>query len=203
MKPIAAISFFASLFFLPTGVLAGDYCATADQASQVRDYYAEAPGAMPPIAGMRTGLTEAIVVSGLPDGQAVSAAGEHFAEVWGAMGSWGESTFLIMKGQNVFEIRSKVGKGAPSESSDYFNIEYEQPVRGHLRPDLYASIYAVEMPGRGDATIRGVLFYGEDGASEFGVFVSGDSVEPTEDDIINFNRVKELIASKGPVCSPS
>jgi len=201
MRSIAAIPIFTSFLLSSTGVMAENYCASVDQASQVQEYYTEAPGAMPPIASMRTGLTEAIVVSGLADGQAVSTSGEHFAEIWEAMGSWGESTFLIMKGQNVFEIRSKVGKGAPSKSSDYFNIEYEQPVRGHLRPDLYASIYAVEMPGRGDATIRGVLFYGEDGASEFGVFISGDSVDPTEDDIANFNEVKDLIASKGSVCS--
>ena len=202
MRPIAAIPFFAGLFLSPAGAMAENYCASVDQASQVQDYYAEAPGAMPPIASMRTGLTEAIVVSGLSGEQAVSASGDHFAEVWAAMGSWGESTFLIMKGQNVFEIRSTVGKGAPSKSSDYFNIEYDQPVRGHLRPDLYASIYAIEMPGRGEAIVRGVLFYGEDGASEFGVFVSGDSVEPTKDDIANFNKVKDLIASKGPVCPP-
>ena len=202
MRPMTIISFAAGLFLTASSGSAADYCASADQVLQVQDYYAEAPGAMPPIASMRTGLTEAIVVSGLPAGRSVSAAGKHFAEVWDAMGSWGESTFLIMKGQNVFEIRSTVGKGAPSETSDYFNIAYDQPVRGHLRPDLYASIYAIEMPGRGDAIVRGVLFYGEDGASEFGVFVSGDSVDPTEDDITNFNKVKDLIASKGSVCPP-
>jgi len=202
MRAIAALSFFMGLSLSAGSATATDFCASADQAAQVTAYYGEAPGAMPPIASMRSGLTEAIVVSGLPEGQAVSAAGEHFPEIWDAMGSWGESTFLIMKGQNVFEIRSKVGKGAPSETSDYFNIEYEQPVRGHLRPDLYASIYAIEMPGRGDAIIRGVLFYGDDGASEFGVFISGDSVDPTEDDIAHFNTVKNLIASKGSVCPP-
>ena len=200
MRPNAAILSLVGFLITATPVVAEDFCASADEASQVQAYYAESPGAMPPIASMRTGLTEATIVSGMPEGQTVSASGEHFAEIWSAMGSWGESNFLIMKGQNVFEIRSAIGSGAPSETSDYYNIEYKYPVRGHLRPDLYASIYAVEMPGRGDAIVRGVLFYGEDGASEFGVFISGDSVKPTKDDIAKFNAVKELIASKGSVC---
>ena len=70
------------------------------------------------------------------------------------LNAWEPVTFLIMKGMNVFEIASSVGIGKPSETSDYYNVAYEQPLRGHLRPDLYSTITAVSRPGEGDCSLR-------------------------------------------------
>ena len=166
----------------------------------MRAYYAEHPGTMPPIAAQRLGLPETVIVSALPAEQAVSAPAAAFAEVWAAMGDWEAATFLIMKGANVFEIASTVGDGKPSNRSAYYNIAYEQPVRGHLRPDLYTSMSAVAMPGRDGAMARGVLFYGPDRASVFGVFLAGEGANPKASEVAKFDKVMQLVASKGPLC---
>lgn len=179
---------------------AGELCATAEQAKQIQEFYAANPGTMPPIAATRLGMPEAVVVSGLGAEQAASAPGADFATIWAAMHAWQEATFMIMKGANVFEIRSAVGKGAPSKTSKYFNVEYTQPVRGHLRPDLYASIYAVVLPRKDGNAVRGVLFYGEDGASVFSVFISGDGPPPPAAEIAKFDEVMQLIRSRPAVC---
>jgi putative heme iron utilization protein len=180
---------------------ADSFCATPAQAQQVRDFYRDNPGTMPAIASTRLKLPEALIVSGLPEKQSASAPGADFAEIWAAMGTWKEATFLIMKGANVFEVRSAIGKGAPSKTSKYFNIEYTHPVRGHLRPDLYESIYAVVLPGKDDAVVRGVLFFDAQGASIFGVFFSGDGPSPPASELPKFDQVMKLVRSKSAVCA--
>lgn len=182
-------------------VQAADFCATPEQAEQVAAFYAANPGTMPPIAAARLQLAEATVVSALDAAHAASAAGSHFAEVWVAIGSWKEATFLIMKGDNVFEIRSAAGRGAPSASSRYFNIEYTQPLRGHLRPDQYASIYAVVLPREGRTTVRGVVFYDADGRSVFGAYLSGEGPEPDAVELAKFDELLRLLRSKPAPCA--
>lgn len=180
---------------------ASDFCATPEQTKQVRAFYATNPGTMPPVAATRLGLPEAIVLSALEPEQAASAAGSHFAEIWTAIGEWKEATFLIMKGANVFEIRSAVGKGTPSTKSQYYNIEYTHPLRGHLRPDLYASLYAVSLPVKDKVGPRGVLFYDAEGASVFGAFISGDGPPPEAAELAKFDQLMALIRSKPAVCA--
>jgi putative heme iron utilization protein len=183
--------------------LADQICATPHQAKQVRDYYAEHPGGMPPVVATRLELPEAVVVSGLPADQAVSAPGVDFPEIWAAMTQWEHATFLIMKGANVFEISSAVGEGTPSTRSSYYNIAYTHPLRGHLRPDLYASVYAVALPGPDGAMVRGVLFYDDQGASVFGAFISGEGPTPSAEELAKFDQVMDLVRSKESVCPRS
>ena len=175
-------------------------CATPDQRQQIQNFYAENPGTLPTIAARRLKLPEELVASGLPADQAASAPGEAFAEVWALMSRWEQANFLIMKGANVFEILSPVAPGAPSTRSDYYNIEYTHPLRGHLRPDLYTSIYAVAIPAK-EETIRGVLFYDPDGESVFGAFISGEALTPPASELAKFDAVMALIRSKPPVCN--
>ncbi|MEZ5566090.1 MAG: ChuX/HutX family heme-like substrate-binding protein [Gammaproteobacteria bacterium] len=174
--------------------VASDFCADTAQSAKVQAFYAEHPGTMPVIAARRLGLAEAVVVSGLASGQSASASGTTFADVWSAMSKWNRANFLIMKGDNVFEISSAVGTGKPSSTSKYYNISYDQPLRGHLRPDQYASIYAVDMPGESaERTVRGVLFYDQDGASVFGAFFSGEGPDPAPGEIRKFDAVMNLV----------
>jgi putative heme iron utilization protein len=180
--------------------IAEGFCATPDQASQIRAFYKDNPGTMPVIAARRLNLPEATVVSGLPADQSAGIKGEAFMEVWGAMNQWKEATFLIMKGENVFEVASSVGTATPSKTSKYTNIAYEQPLRGHLRPDLYTSIYAVALPGKEGAVPRGVLFYDASGASVFGAFISGDGPPPPASELAKFDAVMALVKSKPALC---
>lgn len=176
------------------------FCATPEQGRQVREFYAKSPGTMPAIAARRLNLPEATVASALPVEQAASMPGKHFSEVWQAMTQWKEATFLIMKGSDVFEILSGIGKTERSKTSAYTNIEYVHPLRGHLRPDLYESIYAVALPGKDDAVARGVIFYGADGASVVGVFISGETSPPASE-LAKFDEVMKLVRTGTPVCA--
>ena len=180
-------------------VLAADLCATDHEREQVRAFLEENPGAVPFSAARRLGLAEAKVASALPAEQAVSASGSAFAEVWAALSGVSEALFLITKGNNVFEVMSGVSPGAPSTRSQYFNIEYKEPVRGHLRPDEYAAIYAVDL-GSGEGKAQGVLFYDGQGEPVFGVFVSGEGLVTAAENKARFASVKALIAAKPSVC---
>lgn len=188
---------------LAVPALADDFCATPEQAKQVAEFYAANPGVMPPVAAARLKLPEATVASALGPDLSASAPGSDFAEIWAALGGLKEATFLIMKGANVFEIRSAAGKGTPSTRSQYFNIEYTHPLRGHLRPDLYASIYAVTLPGKDEDKVspRGMLVHDRDGASVFGAFIGGDGPPPDAADLAKFDELMKLVRSKTPVCT--
>lgn len=174
-------------------------CATPQQAQQIREFYRNNAMTMPVIASRKLKLPEAVVVSGLPPEQAASAPGKDFLEIWDAMTRWKEVTFLIMKGSNVFEVLSGVGKAERSKTSAYTNIEYVHPMRGHLRPDLYESIYAVSLPGKDGEAARGILFYDAQGESVFGAFMSGDTTAPASE-LAKFDEVMKLVRSRTPVC---
>lgn len=180
-------------------VAAGPHCATPQQTQQIREFYRNNAMTMPVIASRKLGLPEAVVVSGLDPGQVASAPGKDFPVIWEAMTRWKEATFLIMKGANVFEVLSGIGKIERSKTSAYTNIEYVHPMRGHLRPDLYESIYAVSLPGTEGDAARGIIFYDSDGASVFGVFMSGETSPPASE-IAKFDEVMELVRSRTPVC---
>ena len=184
-------------------VQAADLCATEQETEQVRAFFEENPGAVPFSAARRLGLAEAKVAAALPAEQAVSALGSAFAEVWAALSEISQAIFLITKGSSVFEVMSGVSPGAPSTRSRYFNIEYEEPLRGHLRPDEYAAIYAVDLgggEGEGEGQVQAVLFYDGEGELVFGVFVSGEALVATAENAAHFASVKALIAAKPSVC---
>ena len=182
--------------------VAEDICATDQEREQVRAFYEESPGALPFTAARRLGLAEAKVVSALPADQAVSAPGSAFAEVWEVLSEVSEANFLITKGGTVFEVLSGVSPGAPSTRSQYFNIEYTQPLRGHLRPDEYAAIYALDLEiGESEGRVQGVLFYDGKGEPVFGVFVSGEALATTDENRAHFAAAKALIVSRPGVCA--
>ena len=181
--------------------LAETMCATPDQAKQIQAFYKDKPGTMPVIAGRQLKLPEALVASGLPADQMAGTTGAAFADVWAAIVEWKQPVFLITKDLNVFEILSPVGAATKSKTSEYTNIAYEHPLRGHLRPDLYASIYAVALPTKEEGLVaRGVLFYDANGASVFGAFVSGEGPTPTAGDIAGFDALKAMIKKRPPAC---
>ncbi len=175
-------------------------CAAPDQARQVRAFYQQNPGTMPVIAARKLNLPEVIVASGLPPDQIAGVKGEAFADVWAAMTRWKVAIFLIMKGENVFEILSPIAPASPSKTSQYTNIAYEHPLRGHLRPDLYSSIYVVALPAKEGGKARGVLFYDGSGASVFGAFMSGEALDPSEEDIARFDELMKFVEARPQVC---
>ena len=197
----AKLPVYATLLLIVSGnVSAETMCADAAQKEIVRAYFTDNPGTQPAIAAIRLRLPEALVVSALDESQAAATSADAFPEIWTAMTEWKVATFMIMKGASVFEILSGVGKGTPSSRSQYFNIEYSEPLRGHLRPDQYASIYAVAIPIKDDVVARGVIFYAANGASVFAAFISGESMEATPEEIAKFDAVMALVRNGPGVC---
>lgn len=174
-------------------------CATPEQARQVQAFYKDNPAAMPVIAARKLNLPESVVVSGLAPAQGAGTSGAAFTDVWAAMTKWKQAIFLITKGENVFEVISGIAPATPSKTSKYTNIAYDHPLRGHLRPDQYAAIYAVALPGK-DVVARGILFYDASGASVFGAFISGEGPAPPPADIAGFDDLMAMIRARPPAC---
>lgn len=184
-------------------VAAANRCADPEQTRQIREFYAERPGAMPVTVARKLGYSAEVVTSGLPADQAISASAEAFTDVWALMSEWKEAVFVIVNGDNIFEVLTGVGAGRPSATSDYFNIEYRYPLRGHLRPDRYAAIYAVAIPRNESMISRGVLMFDENGEMLFGVYISGNVLAPSENELAKFDELWALIESKPSICPRS
>ena len=184
-------------------VVAANHCATVEQIQQIREFYADKPGAMPVTVAKKLGFSAEVVTSGLPADQAISVSSEAFTDVWALMSEWKEAVFVIINGDNIFEVLTGVGAGRPSATSEYFNIEYRYPLRGHLRPDRYGTIYAVAIPRNQNKISRGVLMVDEDGAVLFGVYISGNVLSPSDSELAKFNKLWALIEAKPSVCPRS
>ena len=189
--------------WIASPVVAANRCANPEQIQQIREFYAEKPGSMPFTVAKTLGFSAEVVTSSLSADQAISVSAEAFTEVWALMSEWKEAVFVIINGDNIFEVLTGVGAARPSAISDYFNIEYRYPLRGHLRPDLFASIYAVAIPRNNNKISRGVLIFDEDGALLFGTYISGNVLSPSDSELAKFNELWALIEAKPSVCPSS
>lgn len=176
-------------------------CASAEQAQLIRDFYEESPGASPVVAARKLKLPEALIGSGLPADRVAATGSEGFDPVWAALTRWETAIVIITKGADVFEVFSPISSGQTSSESSRFDLTHDNPLAGHLRPDLYASIYAFALPGKKGAVTRGVFFYDQSGASVFGVMMSGKGPPPPESEVEKFQELMALINSLPAVCS--
>ena len=202
-KPLIAAGLMFAGLAVAGAAQAVELCATEAQAAQVTSTFENTPGLLPNMVAGQLGITEAAISSALSSDQAVSVTPEHFNDVWSEMRKWAAPTFLILKGPHIFEVVSKVGPGGPSDISDFYNIEDVENLRGHVRVDLLTAIYALELPGQDGKTTRGIVFYGQDGASDFGVFISGEGPDPSAEDIATFEAIQEMMATRPAVCPAS
>lgn len=176
-------------------------CANAEQAAKVREFYAAPAAAAPFQAAPKIGLPEAVVLSALPADKAVGTPGSAFVEVWKSLQEWDRALTLVLKGGHVFEIFGKVQPGAPSKTSQYYNIEYPAAgLGGHLRPDLIAAIYVVSLQTR-EGPLRGVSFVDAKGDNAFNVFLL-ENQKPTAAEVAQFARTRALVAGLPRVCPP-
>ncbi len=178
-------------------------CANKDEAARIAPALAKGPVGPVTSAALaqELGLNEALIVSSYDRQQAVGVSGASFAQVWGSLNAWGESMILITKGGNVFEVRSKVPPGEPSKRSKFFNLKGSGPgFSGHLRPDLITAIYGFALPTKDGAT-RGLMFFGENGESVYGVFVASEGRQPTADEMAKFQATWDLLKSLPPLCA--
>ena len=189
-----------AVFLMGGAALAEDLCASSEQRQMVQDLLAETPNMMPVVAARELNIPEAIVASAYSSEQAVSATGDAFLEVWTAMTGLDEVTVLITKDRDVFEIKSKIGPGEPSDTNDFYNLSHDYSFSGHLRPDLYSSVYAVTAPHGGDRFSRGIFFYMPSGESALGILVSGRGPSPPDEQIAKFDAIWALIKGRPSAC---
>lgn len=176
-------------------------CATAEEAQQVRDYYAQQES--PPatlMAARRMEIPEAVVATSLSDDDVRSIGGEHFRAVWKTMENWEDATIIVTKGAHVFEIMGPVHKGEDSKRSKFFNLDYGVGgTGGHLRPDTVAAVHAVNTQNDERDTL-GVFFTGEDGESAFAVYLSRENEPANLAKREKFQETWDLVGSKPRVC---
>ena len=180
--------------------LAESLCASSEQRQIIQDFLAKKPGMMPVIAARELKMPEAVVASGYSPDQMASATGDAFADVWTAMTDLEEVTVLIIKDRDVFEIKSRIGSGGLSDTNAFYNLSHDYPFSGHLRPDLYASIYAVTVPYGEERAGRGIFFYEPNGETSFGILVSGRGPSPSKEQIAKFDEIMAMIKDRPSAC---
>ncbi len=180
--------------------LAENLGASSEQRPIIQAFLADNPSLMPVMASRELNLPEAIVASAYSPGQVASTTGDAFTDVWTAMTNLEEVTVLILKDRDVFEISSRIGLGESSETNSFYNLSHDYPFSGHLRPDLYSSIYAVTVPHGEERVGRGIFFYKPDGEAAFGILVSGRGPSPSNEQIAKFDAIMDMIKDLPSAC---
>ncbi|MEE2821414.1 MAG: ChuX/HutX family heme-like substrate-binding protein [Acidobacteriota bacterium] len=183
--------------------LAENSCASSEQQQIIQNFFAENPNVMPVMAARALKMPEAIVASSYSPDYMASTTGNAFPDVWMAMSNLEKVTVLITKDDDVFEISSGIGLGAFSDTSPRYNLNHDYPFSGHLRPDLYSSIYAIAIPypqyGEGKVG-RGIFFYKSNGEAAFGILVSGRGPSPSSEQIDQFDEIMAMIEARPSAC---
>lgn len=176
-------------------------CATPDIAARVVERYGKPGAGLPYALAAELKVSEAAIASALPKALAVGTDGAAFHRIWASLQEWDDAVTMVMKGGNVIEIPGRIRSGTPSKTSQFFNLANEGhgSFTGHLRPDLIAGIYAIDIESRGGA-LRGVLFYDTKGESPFGVFLPGEGAPVSEGLVAKFKLTRDLVASLPRTC---
>ncbi len=193
---LAALLIFSSGAALPASPL----CATPEQAATVQALYAKAT--VPPtfMAAGNLGIPEAALASALSGKQAVGTTGAGFEAVWKSLQEWPDATAVVLKAGNVFETRGPIPAGVPSTKSQFYNLKQDGAgLSGHLRPDLVAAIYALDLPGA-QGPLRGITFLDSAGEGLFGVYLP-EGANPKPALVAQFEKTRALIAGLPRVCN--
>lgn len=129
------------------------------------------------------------VLQRLPEGQAVSIAGEEFEKVWAALTAWGNVLFIVHTDDIVLECEGALPPGTSSHG--YFNIHGDSPIGGHIKASNCVHIVFVDRPFHGRRSCS-VQFLNTAGNAMFKVFVRRDkSRELLADQVKLFESLRE------------
>ena len=132
---------------------------------------AEKPdGVVEAIAG-NAQVTPAEILEILPEGAAVIAAKEEFAQIWTDLTAWGKVLFIVHTDDIVLEAEGNLPEG--SEGHGWFNIHGDSPIGGHIKKDNCASVTFVDRAFHGRRSCS-VWFMNAKGSAMFKVFVRRD-----------------------------
>ncbi len=109
----------------------------------------------------------------LPEGQAVSIAGERFEPMWAELTKWGSVLFIVHTDDIVLECEGDLPPGTSSHG--YFNIHGDSPIGGHIKAGNCERIVFVDRPFHGRRSCS-VQFLNRAGNAMFKVFVRRDKL---------------------------
>lgn len=219
MKLVHSLVSFAALSALTLPAAAEAYatgqCAGTLQKEQILAHYKAAPASPPLVVQRIFNINEETVVSALPESMAVGTDAKHFAEVTALFADIpGQIQYVVEAADTVSKFFGPITKVNDTVDDDvWFDLISEGVLENgdnglmiHLRPENLSTIYAVDLPGgeMADGTVRegatrAVIFYGKDGRSAIGIYVTLVS-DGTPEAVAAFDKVFEKVKSLPRAC---
>lgn len=183
-------------------------CASARDASRVREAYEQRPGAPMPVPSRQLDLPEVQVTTGLPESNSIGVltTPEMVKEIWSSIDAWGAETevhlVFTMGGQHVLDFPSLVPMRQEDLDDGWLDIYADNGdgVHGHLWLAPIRSVHAVDIPATGDKRTRAVNFYTPDGNLAIGVYASMGSKPFDRAAVEGFAGTWRLIESMPRAC---
>jgi len=189
---------------------AHDFCASADDASVIQDYYANVrPGAPPPAVARLFRMEETRVVSALKAGEAYGVRSDRlfFDQVWKSVDAWGADTkigiVLTGGGMHVWNFPSKVPQTQSTSTPIWYDMYADEGagVHGHITPQEVDQIWALQLPTKeADKFTRILGFYDSDGKLIVGLYVSEGVKDFDPKAVEGFERTRELLKMRPRIC---
>lgn len=149
-----------------------EHIANSGAEARARAALAEKPDGVVEQIAAKADVSPADILAILPEGAAVSAPAEAWAEIWTDLSSWGEILMIVHTEDIVLEVEGRLPDG--SEGHGWFNIHGDSPIGGHIRKDRCVSIVFVDRGFHGRRSCS-VWFMNGEGRAMFKVFVRRDA----------------------------
>ncbi|VFQ46109.1 heme utilization cystosolic carrier protein HutX [Desulfoluna butyratoxydans] len=167
---------------------------TPDIKARIQEMIDENPSTMPGQMAAQLHISEAAVVSALPNPMATFVDAAHFNTVWEAMTGWEKVTFLRQSPTSVIEVKGKLPKG--THGHGYFNLmDRENPLGGHLKVDKLGAICFLEKPFFGLESLS-VQFYDTNGDHMFAVYAGREKRTLIPSVKAGFHALRNQLTSK-------
>lgn len=201
----------AAMILIPaTQASAHNVCASTEQSSNIRDYYAKSrPGVPLPVPSRFFNVTEFTVASALPaeNSLGVTATPEITREIWRSIEAWGATTKVTLvvspNSKHAFAFPSLVPMTQAGAKDGYMDVYADdgRGVHSHVQLDYVAAIYATDMPtGNPEFRTRGISFFGPNGDLILGVYPSIKEDAFDQKAVDGFGKTWDLIKGMPRLC---
>lgn len=179
-------------------------CASAEQIEKIKDVVAKSPAALPNILAERSGIPEAVVVTGLDTQAAIGTTGDAFTKVWSSLTGWERPAFLIpVDKSNTLEVFGRIGPTIKEKDGSVLIEVAGAGIGGHFKPASIASIFMIRIANGEKQTVYGMLFFNAQSETLFGIY-SVDAPRPAVIALLSrdaYQKTWDLIAEMPRVCA--
>lgn len=189
---------------------AANICTVDTNRVLINQFYAKAPGAPIPIATHDLEISEAHLISALPQDWRIGtpATPEVTRAIWESIDGWGKTanTKLIfgVNGIHNFIIPTHVPMTQIDEKDGYLDIKADNGdgMHGHIITDDVKYVYALRLPGKDNKIFtRSIGFYDPRGGLIVSIYVNLPSYKGEISAINGFESSWDLIANMPRVCT--